>query len=84
MCFGHQVIALAMGGTCVRNTREVSATKLRLNELGKKVYGVESGVLVGVSQFPLLLCSYSHKEPSFDESGPRSHRTTIIPYHRFV
>lgn len=45
MCFGHQVIALAMGGTCVRNTREVSATKLRLNELGKKVYGVESGVL---------------------------------------
>lgn len=45
MCFGHQVIALAMGGTCVRNTREVSATKLRLNELGKKVYGVKSGVL---------------------------------------
>ncbi|KAG1852852.1 class I glutamine amidotransferase-like protein [Suillus subalutaceus] len=45
VCFGHQVIALAMGGTCVRNTREVSATKLRLNELGKKVYGVESGAL---------------------------------------
>lgn len=45
VCFGHQVIALAMGGTCVRNTREVSATKLRLNELGKKVYGLESGVL---------------------------------------
>lgn len=45
VCFGHQVIALAMGGTCVRNTREVSATKLRLNELGKKVYGAESGVL---------------------------------------
>lgn len=34
-----------MGGACVRNTREVSATKLRLNELGKKVYGAESGVL---------------------------------------
>jgi GMP synthase-like glutamine amidotransferase len=48
-----------MGGTCVRNTREVSATKLRLNELGKKIYGVESGVLVGVSQFPLLL-HYAH------------------------
>lgn len=45
VCFGHQVIALAMGGTCVRNMREVSATKLRLNELGKKIYGVESGVL---------------------------------------
>ncbi|KAG2127982.1 hypothetical protein DEU56DRAFT_524958 [Suillus clintonianus] len=61
VCFGHQVIALAMGGTCVRNTREVSATKLRLNELGKRVYGVESGVLVGFFQFPLLSCSYSNK-----------------------
>ncbi|KAG2127981.1 class I glutamine amidotransferase-like protein [Suillus clintonianus] len=46
ICFGHQIIALAMGGTCVRNTRfEVSATKLQLTELGKKVYGVESGIL---------------------------------------
>lgn len=36
-----------MGGTCVRNTRfEVSATKLQLTELGKRVYGIESGVLV--------------------------------------
>ncbi|KAG2368905.1 class I glutamine amidotransferase-like protein [Suillus spraguei] len=46
ICFGHQIIALAMGGTCVRNTRfEVSATKLQLTELGKRVYGVESGIL---------------------------------------
>ncbi|OAX43403.1 class I glutamine amidotransferase-like protein [Rhizopogon vinicolor AM-OR11-026] len=46
ICFGHQIIALAMGGTCVRNTRfEVSATKLQLTELGKKVYGVDSGIL---------------------------------------
>ncbi|KAG2148213.1 class I glutamine amidotransferase-like protein [Suillus bovinus] len=44
ICFGHQIVALAMGGTCVRNTRfEVSATKLQLTELGKRVYGVESG-----------------------------------------
>ncbi|KAG1733882.1 uncharacterized protein EDB91DRAFT_1084272 [Suillus paluster] len=27
---------LPVGGTCVRNTREVSATKLQLNELGKR------------------------------------------------
>ncbi|KAG2068625.1 class I glutamine amidotransferase-like protein [Suillus decipiens] len=46
ICFGHQIVALAMGGTCVRNTRfEVSATKLQLTELGKRVYGVESGIL---------------------------------------
>ncbi|KAG1810666.1 uncharacterized protein BJ212DRAFT_1278774 [Suillus subaureus] len=46
ICFGHQIVALAMGGTCVRNTRfEVSATKLQLTELGKRVYGVESGNL---------------------------------------
>ncbi|KAG1901528.1 class I glutamine amidotransferase-like protein [Suillus fuscotomentosus] len=44
ICFGHQIVALAMGGTCVRNTRfEVSATKLQLTELGKRVYGIESG-----------------------------------------
>ncbi|KAG1787726.1 class I glutamine amidotransferase-like protein [Suillus plorans] len=46
ICFGHQIVALAMGGTCVRNTRfEVSATKLQLTELGKRVYGIESGVM---------------------------------------
>ncbi|KAG1733884.1 class I glutamine amidotransferase-like protein [Suillus paluster] len=46
ICFGHQIVALAMGGTCVRNMRfEVSATKLQLTELGKRVYGVESGIL---------------------------------------
>lgn len=58
ICFGHQIVALAMGGTCVRNTRfEVSATKLQLTELGKRVYGVESGVLV--RNLYLLLLSYS-------------------------
>jgi len=46
ICFGHQIVALAMGGACVRNTRfEVSATKLQLTELGKRIYGVDSGVL---------------------------------------
>jgi len=50
ICFGHQIVALAMGGTCVRNTRfEVSVTKLQLTELGKRVYGVDSGVLVSIS-----------------------------------
>jgi len=73
VCFGHQVIALSMGDMCSQH----SATKLRLNELGKKVYRVESGVLVGVSQLPLLLCSYSHKEPSFDVLGPCSHHIIV-------
>ncbi|KAG1733883.1 class I glutamine amidotransferase-like protein [Suillus paluster] len=46
VCFGHQIIALAMGGTCVRKPHfEVSATKLHLTELGQRVYSVKSDVL---------------------------------------
>ncbi|KAG2336142.1 class I glutamine amidotransferase-like protein [Suillus weaverae] len=59
ICFGHQIVALAMGGTCVRNTRfEVSATKLQLTELGKRVYGVESGTLVRDLYLPLVSYSF--------------------------
>lgn len=70
ICFGHQIVALAMGGTCVRNTRfEVSATKLQLTELGKRVYGIDSGVLVSVPHVPLLLYSYFYpQEHSSNES----------------
>jgi hypothetical protein len=69
ICFGHQIVALAMGGTCVRNARfEVSATKLQLTELGKRVYGIDSGVLVRISHLPMSSYSYFRSEEhSFDE-----------------
>lgn len=86
ICFGHQIVALAMGGACVRNTRfEVSATKLQLTELGKRIYGVDSGVLVWVPCVQLSSYSYFHlQEHSFDEPRPRSHQAAIIPYSFFI
>ncbi|KAH6904247.1 cytoplasmic protein [Coprinopsis sp. MPI-PUGE-AT-0042] len=44
ICFGHQIIARALGGKCVSNTEgwEVGPTPITLTELGKELFGVES------------------------------------------
>ncbi|KAJ7740929.1 class I glutamine amidotransferase-like protein [Mycena maculata] len=43
ICFGHQIIARALGGKCVANGGkwEVGITQVGLTELGKKVFGIE-------------------------------------------
>ncbi|KAG6889383.1 hypothetical protein C0992_005515 [Termitomyces sp. T32_za158] len=43
ICFGHQIIARALGGSCVRNTRwEIGPTPLDLTPLGKSLFGVDT------------------------------------------
>ncbi|KAG6902442.1 hypothetical protein C0995_016621 [Termitomyces sp. Mi166 len=43
ICFGHQIIARALGGSCVRNTAwEVGPTPLHLTPLGKSLFAVHS------------------------------------------
>ncbi|KAG6911004.1 hypothetical protein DXG01_005419 [Tephrocybe rancida] len=44
ICFGHQIIARALGGSCVPNNGvwEVGPTPLDLTDLGKKLFGVET------------------------------------------
>lgn len=41
ICFGHQIIARALGGECVPNGGrwEVGPTTLQLSDLGKKIFG---------------------------------------------
>lgn len=42
ICFGHQIVARALGGECVPNggNWEVGVTKIDLTETGKKLFGV--------------------------------------------
>ncbi|TEB29686.1 class I glutamine amidotransferase-like protein [Coprinellus micaceus] len=44
ICFGHQIIARALGGSCVPNGGrwEIGPTPVALTELGQRVFGVES------------------------------------------
>ncbi|KAJ3758115.1 class I glutamine amidotransferase-like protein [Lentinula raphanica] len=42
ICFGHQIVSLALGGTCVKNDGkwEVGPTNIRLTDMGKVVFGL--------------------------------------------
>lgn len=46
VCFGHQIVALALGGRVARNEKgwEVSVMDVQLNEEGKRVFGLEKMV----------------------------------------
>ena len=40
ICFGHQIVAHALGGNCVANDRwEVGPARVRLTDLGVRVFG---------------------------------------------
>ncbi|KAF9223199.1 class I glutamine amidotransferase-like protein [Gyrodon lividus] len=43
ICFGHQIIARALGGSCVQNNGlwEVAVTTVQLNALGKAIFGTD-------------------------------------------
>jgi GMP synthase-like glutamine amidotransferase len=48
MCFGHQIIARALGGECVPNDQlEIGPTLIDLTDLGKSIF--EVGKLVNPS-----------------------------------
>jgi len=44
ICYGHQIIARALGAQCVRNNGvwEVGPTPLQLTDTGKQIFGVDS------------------------------------------
>jgi GMP synthase-like glutamine amidotransferase len=43
ICFGHQVVARALGGECVSNSKwEVAITEVDLTDLGQRIFGVPS------------------------------------------
>ncbi|KAF8201106.1 class I glutamine amidotransferase-like protein [Mycena galopus ATCC 62051] len=48
ICFGHQIIARALGGRCVPNDGkwEVGPTPVALTALGKEVFGLESDLYI--------------------------------------
>jgi hypothetical protein len=48
VCFGHQIVARALGGRVQRNNEgwEVAVTEVGLNEEGQKVFGVEKMVSI--------------------------------------
>ncbi|KAF9074743.1 class I glutamine amidotransferase-like protein, partial [Rhodocollybia butyracea] len=48
ICFGHQVISLALGGTCVRNDGkwEIGPTKIQLTNVGKNIFGTENELII--------------------------------------
>ncbi|KAG8991086.1 hypothetical protein FRB94_012872 [Tulasnella sp. JGI-2019a] len=41
ICFGHQIVAQAMGGQCVRNEKgwEIGTTPVQLTEVGRQIFG---------------------------------------------
>ncbi|KAG7095176.1 hypothetical protein E1B28_005955 [Marasmius oreades] len=48
VCFGHQIIAMALGGTCERTPGarwEIGPTPIKLTQLGKEVFDVEDDEL---------------------------------------
>ncbi|KAJ4474392.1 class I glutamine amidotransferase-like protein [Lentinula aciculospora] len=48
ICFGHQIVSLALGGTCVKNDGkwEIGPTKLRLTDIGESVFGIEKELTI--------------------------------------
>jgi len=43
ICFGHQIIGRALGGTCVRDSRwEVGITEVQLTDIGQRIFGAKS------------------------------------------
>ncbi|KAF7377683.1 Glutamine amidotransferase type-1 domain-containing protein [Mycena sanguinolenta] len=49
ICFGHQIVARALGGRCVRNDKwEVGPTPVTLSPLGKEVFGVDLLVILRI------------------------------------
>ncbi|KAF5383389.1 hypothetical protein D9757_006079 [Collybiopsis confluens] len=48
ICFGHQIVSLALGGNCVKNKGkwEVGPTKLRLTDVGTELFGIGDQITI--------------------------------------
>ncbi|KAG6877343.1 hypothetical protein C0993_008480, partial [Termitomyces sp. T159_Od127] len=74
ICFGHQIIARALGGSCVRNDRwEIGPTSLDLTPLGKSLFSVDTLVR---SSFTYSACLIPHQTI---QQMHRDHVPTLPP-----
>ncbi|KAJ3737259.1 class I glutamine amidotransferase-like protein [Lentinula guzmanii] len=48
ICFGHQIVSLALGGTCVKNDGkwEIGPTNIRLTDIGKSVFEIDGKLTI--------------------------------------
>ena len=55
VCFGHQIVARALGATVARNERgwELSVTPHELSDEGKKIFGTDKLVCLPLPSPPL-------------------------------
>lgn len=53
ICFGHQIVARALGKDCVPNSGrwEVGITPIDLTETGKKIFGTDKLVRLLANQY---------------------------------
>ncbi|KAJ1305199.1 hypothetical protein OPQ81_000229 [Rhizoctonia solani] len=67
-CFGHQIIARALGGQCVPNQKgwEVAVYNVRLNEVGEKLFGRKE---VRIHQIHRDHVPETHIPPGFEIIG---------------
>ncbi|CAE6517065.1 unnamed protein product, partial [Rhizoctonia solani] len=68
ICFGHQIIARALGGQCVVNEKgwEVGVYDVQLNELGEKIFGRKE---LRIHQMHRALVPATHIPPGFEVIG---------------
>ncbi|KAF9234197.1 class I glutamine amidotransferase-like protein [Melanogaster broomeanus] len=95
ICFGHQIIARALGGSCVQNNGlwEIAVTTIQLNALGKAIFGKDELVsplyrkrYPGPAHFRLQDLQQMHRD-HVPTSPPNSHilgSTSITPNHGMV
>ncbi|KAF7369045.1 Glutamine amidotransferase type-1 domain-containing protein [Mycena venus] len=85
ICFGHQIVARALGGRCVPNDKwEVGPTPLALTALGKEVFGVESLYIEEmhrdhVPEVPPTFHLLGSTEVSVNQGMVRFHSAATVP-----
>jgi hypothetical protein len=85
ICFGHQIIARALGGECVPNDGrwELGPTPLQLTHLGKRIFGSDELVSLSHTIFFITLRnafrSFRSLSSFFLYLGPICHHSAVIP-----
>jgi hypothetical protein len=79
ICFGHQVVARALGGECVSNSSwEVAITEVDLTDLGQRVFGVQS--LVRLPFCLLYFIPNAVAEHPTNAPRPCTHGSPIVSF----
>lgn len=84
ICFGHQIVARALGGECVPNSGkwEAGMTEIDLTDLGKQLFGADKLVHIILKWSILMtvcICTYSCSEHPTNAPRPRTFTPSHIP-----